>query len=644
MSKRNAPRKSARPAAVDQSTRHKPRRAIWATAGVFVAVAAGAIWWSQQPGRDVAEPGDDPTAFEPQQTARGDTVLAPGLERRYVGPLRDAYRRIDPAADGWPTEAFSSHAAAQLNRLGKLLATGGPLDPKAVGDLADPQFAGTTLRPSPLEQVFSDKTFTVRRFAPGDRAAAPPIGLASVLNGLIAPFANATDLHTKFKLFKVQRSDSHADTKVLFQADGTTDGGRLQINATWRCRWTAIESTQPRLISIEVLAHEEVVQHGIRGPLLVDCTESVLGATDSYRRQLLHSTDHWRARLARDHGLDVVANHGLALGDVNGDGRDDLYLCQQGGLPNRLYIQQPDGTLKDATATSGADWLDLTASALLVDLDNDGDRDLIVAQELRVLFMSNDGTGKFRLEFGLGTRAQTFSIAAADYDADGRLDVFICGYNPSNDRARTGALGEPMPYHDANNGGANMLLRSLGNWNYVDVAEKVGLGQNNTRFSFAASWEDYDNDGDLDLYVANDYGRNNLYRNDGGKFVDVAAALDVEDMSSGMSASWADYNNDGWMDLYVSNMFSSAGNRITYQRQFKQHIDEATRKMFQRHARGNSLFENDRRGGFRDVSVAAGVTMGRWAWGSKWIDLNNDTLDDLVVANGFISTADSGDL
>ena len=144
--------------------------------------------------------------------------------------------------------------------------------------------------------------------------------------------------------------------------------------------------------------------------------------------------------------------------------------------------------------------------------------------------------------------------------------------------------------------------------------------------------------------MANDYGRNNLYRNDGGKFVDVAAALDVEDMSSGMSASWADYNNDGWMDLYVSNMFSSAGNRITYQRQFKQHIDEATRKMFQRHARGNSLFENDRQGGFRDVSVAAGVTMGRWAWGSKWIDLNNDTLDDLVVANGFISTADTGDL
>lgn len=168
----------------------------------------------------------------------------------------------------------------------------------------------------------------------------------------------------------------------------------------------------PRLVSIEVLTHEEVVQHGARGRLLVDCTESVLGSNESYRTQLLHSTDRWRARLARDHGLDVVANHGLALGDVNVDELDDLYVCQQGGLPNLLYIQQPDGTLKDATAESGADWLDYSASALLVDLDNDGDRDLVVAHEMRVLFMSNEGRGRFRLEFGLGTFAQTFSLAA----------------------------------------------------------------------------------------------------------------------------------------------------------------------------------------------------------------------------------------
>ena len=82
--------------------------------------------------------------------------------------------------------------------------------------------------------------------------------------------------------------------------------------------------------------------------------------------------------------------------------------------------------------------------------------------------------------------------------------------------------------------------------------------------------------------MANDYGRNNLYRNDGGRFNDVAADLGVEDQSAGMSVAWADCNRDGWMDLYVSNMFSGAGNRITYQPQFKEGFDDDTRQQFQR--------------------------------------------------------------
>jgi hypothetical protein len=172
----------------------------------------------------------------------------------------------------------------------------------------------------------------------------------------------------------------------------------------------------------------------------------------------------------------------------------------------------------------------------------------------------------------------------------------------------------------------------------------VGLGQNNHRFSFAASWEDYDNDGDLDLYVANDYGRNSLYRNDRGTFRDVAASAGVEDISAGMSVSWGDVNNDGWMDLYVANMFSSAGNRVTYQRRFLPSADAGTRADYQRHARGNSLFVNAGDGTFRDVSESAGVTMGRWAWGSPFADLNHDGLQDIVVANGFLTQELEDDL
>ena len=102
------------------------------------------------------------------------------------------------------------------------------------------------------------------------------------------------------------------------------------------------------------------------------------------------------------------------------------------------------------------------------------------------------------------------SLAAADFDEDGDLDVYACCYSQ---RATSPLMGRPVPYHDANNGGRNLLFRNDGRWRFQDVTRQVGLDENNRRFSFAACWEDYDNDGDLDLYVANDYGRNNLYEN-----------------------------------------------------------------------------------------------------------------------------------
>jgi hypothetical protein len=98
------------------------------------------------------------------------------------------------------------------------------------------------------------------------------------------------------------------------------------------------------------------------------------------------------------------------------------------------------------------------------------------------------------------------------------------------------------------------------------------------------------------------------------------------------------------MDLYVSNMFSSAGNRVTYQRQFKPDAAAQSRVDLQRHARGNTLFENSGDGSFRDISTEASVTMGRWAWASHFTDLNNDGWQDLYVANGFYTNPDTEDL
>jgi len=233
-------------------------------------------------------------------------------------------------------------------------------------------------------------------------------------------------------------------------------------------------------------------------------------------------------------------------------------------------------------------------------------------------------------------------VSAADYDLDGDLDVYVVSYGQRF--LADGESGGPIPYHDANNGGPNMLLRNDGNWKFTDVTTESGLDMNNRRWSHAASWEDYDADGDFDLYVANDFGRNNLYRNDSGKFVDVAGAAGVEDIACSMSVTWGDYDQDGRMDLYVGNMFSSAGLRITEQARFHADAPDQLRADLRRHARGNSLFHNEGDGTFRDVSEEADVTMGRWAWGSNFVDINNDGREDLVVANGFITGSDTKDL
>jgi hypothetical protein len=98
------------------------------------------------------------------------------------------------------------------------------------------------------------------------------------------------------------------------------------------------------------------------------------------------------------------------------------------------------------------------------------------------------------------------------------------------------------------------------------------------------------------------------------------------------------------MDLYVANMFSSAGNRITRQAKFRPGDDQTTQSIYSRFAKGNTLFTGSESGTFKEVGAEAGVEMGRWAWSSLFADLNNDGWQDLLVANGFMTTEDTGDL
>ena len=571
----------------------------------------------------------------------------PVIELHSVG-LDPTIQMEDKEKPGWHAEKIHDILKKRLEDVGRYLESTGETEKSSLSPWIDPRFVGNSEREAKLDTVFEDDVFLIQRTSPNANNRIESAGQGShrffeIVDDLKSSFLNARQLRTHFKTFHVQLDNQSAELHSYFEFTGQTKSSIIQQRAVWKTQWSDLETT-PRLKSLSIEQFEET-RGKQNGSLLVDITNSVLGGNESYTEQLLPSTDYWLERLEFRYGIDPGAWLGLAVADVNGDGLDDVFMCQPGGLPNRLYLQTTDGTAIDASQAWGVDWLDHTHAALFVDLDNDRDQDLIVSLKPGIVVLENDDNSGFNFRFAKPIpKSNPYSLSAADIDNDGFLDVYVSCYSMRRSEMDRHFIQRPVPYHDANNGGRNVLFRNDGNWGFNDITNRIGLDQNNRRFSFASSWEDYDNDGDLDLYVANDYGRNNLYRNDNGRFTDIAAAAGVEDISAGMSVSWSDFDNDGWMDLYVSNMFSSAGNRIAFQRRFRASDSKNTLSDYQRHARGNSLFHNAGDGSFLDVSVDAGVTLGRWAWGSNFADINNDGLDDILVANGFITQEDTTDL
>lgn len=542
----------------------------------------------------------------------------------------------NPAAEGWQSEVVHDHVKYQLKKIAGFLASSDAVASE-VDAITTINFRTATLRPQRVTPVQKSTGLQVLRASdagPVSRKSANQ-RLSQSLTELRSLFPAAAEVRTAFKVFRIEDNDDHIHTQAYVEICGGTGSDRRQINATWTCDWTT--DTKPLLQRMTFDDYEEIT--AASGPLFSDCTASVLQHNDSYQKQLRYGIDHWCGQIDQRFGLQQNAYHGLAVADVNGDGRDDVYICQPGGLPNRLYVQDEDGTATDTSANAGVDFIRATRGAIFVDLDNDGDQDLVLTMVRSVILMENNGQGTFAWRQELETDSMLFSVVAADYDNDSAVDLFVCGRGRINSG---NAL--PIPYYDAKNGGANLLFRNTGEFQFADVTEQTGLNVENSRYSQAAAWEDFDNDGDQDLYVANDFGRNNLYRNDDGHFVDVGAEAGVEDLGPGMSVSWGDFNQDGWPDLYVANMFSSAGGRIAFQSRFKTEEQQDTRSALQRHARGNSLFQNLGNGTFRDVSQQADVMMGRWAWSSVFADINNDGLEDVLVANGMVTETRTHDL
>lgn len=547
----------------------------------------------------------------------------------------------EPAEDGWVTEAFAERATKQLSLMAAMLASNDPISTHAGKSYVVDGFVCDDLHTTEQALDFQSTMLTVTR---ADPALKPDkgkysggAGLAAALKRWRKPWEALSNRRCKFKLFRIEQHEDHTVTRQYLSVVGKSNNQTVEQHATWTAKWARPGPPGlPRLMWIGVDDVQQVQLSAPDNRWFTDCTVSVIGKNRSFWEQLIYPAYYWWPRLQSTYEFDQDGHNGGAVGDINGDGLDDLYICQPYGLPNILLQHNRDGTVTDISGQAGVDWMERSTSALFVDFDNDGDQDLIVATSPLLVFLANDGTGRFEVKTTATEVNGIYSMAAADFDQDNDLDIYLC-VRQDLSLVEAGQITAPNPYHDANNGGANRLIRNDGAWRITDVTRDVGLDVNNRRWTFAAGWEDYDNDGDVDLYVANDYGRNNLYRNDAGRFTDVAPSAGVEDVASGMSVSFGDYNRDGQTDIYVSNMFSSAGNRTTFLQRYQADAPQNVRAMFQRMARGNTLYAGRRDGGFRDVSEQAGVYLGRWAWASKFIDVNNDGWEDLVVTNGNLS-------
>ena len=586
--------------------------------------------------------------------AAGPVLSAPAGKVYYYSPdrrppdsLAAILRHVEPGDDAFPEEKEAFELTAVLQEFGARLRKAGAA--AALDGLLAAAFKGGRLTSASPLDVASGGPLRVSRSVsiPPDLVrdrAAFPAEWTSLLEG-VAKVQTAELLITG-----ITRQEAAVRTVVRYDLVGSGPSGtRGEDLGRWRLDWRRDPAGTWRVTEWVALDH---TRSRAAAPIFSEATGTALGGNDALRGQLVAGYDTWLATLDSAFMLDSMGHHGLAVGDADGDGLDDLYVAQPSGLPNRLFRNRGDGTFEDWTEKSGLNVLDDTSQSIFADVDNDGDQDVVLIARSGPLLFVNDGKARFVRQpdaflFKDGLRGSATSASLADYDRDGFVDLYLCTYSYFIGAAEDKS-GPPAPYHDAQNGPPNVLFRNDGRGRFVDVTAEVGLDENNDRFSFASAWGDYDGDGWPDLIVANDFGRKNLYRNLGGaagrplKFKDVTAAAGVEDHGAGMSAAWLDYDHDGDLDIYFGNMWSAAGQRVTAHPRFLPEAPEAIRALYRRHARGNSLFRNKGDGTFEDVTLPARAEMGRWAWSSDTIDFDLDGWEDLYVVNGMFTREEEG--
>ncbi|HIC01655.1 TPA: CRTAC1 family protein, partial [Candidatus Poribacteria bacterium] len=324
---------------------------------------------------------------------------------------------------------------------------------------------------------------------------------------------------------------------------------------------------------------------------------------------------------------------GVAFFDYDNDGDADLYFVNSAPLPgymedhvptNHLYRNNGDGTFTVVTEEAGVGDIGYGHGCATGDYDSDGDLDLYVTNYGRNVFYRNNGNGTFTdvaEEAGVASELWGTSCAFADYDNDGDLDLYVvnyiefdiavnpwCGLKESNIRAYC----EPNSF----SGQPDILYQNNGDGTFTDVTRTAGIF-NPSGKGLGVTWGDYDNDSDLDIYIANDSTENFFYQNNGdGKFEEIGfmiglAVSEDGNAENGMGTAFGDLNNDGWLDLIVTN-----------------YADQT-----------NTLYRNDGDGFFTDItrmSRTGKISFPYLGWATFFFDYDNDGLQDLYVANGHL--------
>ena len=465
----------------------------------------------------------------------------------------------------------------------------------------------------------------------------------------------------KFKISSIEATDDKRSTSiraVLWLRGSTIEGEKLESRATFRLHLARNQDEEWRIHGKSMLYGQTVVGTG-QG--FTDITNAAGITFESHHNPQLDKPE-WRPDRF---GIMKYATAGVSTADYDNDGWHDIFLCD--GANPCLYRNNRDGTFTDVTSQAGLPvGLNAVHVAIFGDFDNDDDRDLFLGRGTGNNFLfRNNGDGTFT-DVTAGASVSgvwVATAAAADYNNDGLLDIYLGRYlDPRVDLPTTNFY--------TRNGQGNALLRNDGGLRFTDVTEETGTREGG--LSLGVAWGDYDADGDQDIYVANDFGRNALLRNDGldanGKwiFTDVSKQTGTVDIGYGMSASFEDIDNDGDLDLYVAAVHSGQrwfGNAATLQRYLITSLQEGTifedyplyreildlvdgdwQNFGEQVIRGNSLMLNNGDGTFSDVTERCHVNPHGWYWSSAIFDFDNDSVQDIYTVNGWVTGKVKDDL